>query len=216
MSLLLKVRWDGIMDEHIKTEKENGSVWYSYEGNPRAKPCEKIGLNDVYFIEKDRLYQGIILEKFKGPMQRGNDLNKNMISFIPEEFKEYIINNWKKYAFSLKVKNIKLLKTIPNLRKPIENMYYESNDKPFISTESGNGGAFFVYLRKKSDEYPENFIHVTKVLIDKAFDELEKDKALDSELISKLKEIVGRDDKVLVDDDTARSEIQKLMDERMD
>ncbi len=151
MSLLLKVTGrTGIMDEHIRTEKEKGSVWYGYQGNPRAKPCEKIGLNDVYFIEEDRLYHGIILEKFKGPKHGGNDLSKNMISFIPEKFKEYIINNWKEYAFSLKVKNIILLKTIPDLGKPIENMYYESNDNPFISSKIHQGGAFFVYLRKSS------------------------------------------------------------------
>ncbi len=44
----------------------------------------------------------------------------------------------------------------------------------------------------------EDIVHVTKDLIDKAFDELEKNKALENELISKLNEIVGRDDKVLV------------------
>ena len=206
MSLLLKVSEDGIMDEHIKTEKENGSVWYGYQGNPKAKPCEKIGLNDVYFIEEDRLYHGIILEKFKGPKHGGNDLSKNMISFIPEEFKEHIINNWKEYAFSLKVKNIILLKTIPDLRKPIENMYYESNDKPFISSEAGRGGAFFVYLN-------EVVVHVTRILIEKALDELgiEEGEATKIELITTLRKIVEGDGNKLVDDETAWKEILNLL-----
>jgi hypothetical protein len=110
----------------------------------------------------------------------------------------------------LKVKNIILLKTIPDLKKPIENMYYESNDKPFISTESGNGGAFFVYLRKKP---VENIVHVSKDLIEKALDELgiQEGEATEIELITALRKIVERDGNNLVDDGTAWKEILNLL-----
>lgn len=60
----------------------------------------------------------------------------------------------------------------------------------------------------------KDIVHVKKDLIDKAFDELGKNKAPVNELISKLKEIVGRNDGVLVDDETARLEIQKLIDKK--
>lgn len=56
-------------------------------------------------------------------------------------------------------------------------------------------------------------IYPTKDLILKAHNELRKTKISKKELITKLKEIVGRDGKVLVDDETAWNEIQTLSDE---
>ncbi len=211
---MLKVTGEGgIMDEHMKTAEEKDFVWYSYFGNPAAKPSGKTGLNDVYFIEQDKLYHGIISEIFNGPTQGGNDLNKNMIPFIPEKYQEDIITHWDECAFSLKVENINLLRTISDLRLPIQNMYYERNDKPFIPKKAGIGGAFFIYLRKKPEEEPEeDVVNITIDLIEKALKELGKIKASKNELIPKLKEIVERNGGVLVDDETAWKEIQNLND----
>lgn len=52
--------------------------------------------------------------------------------------------------------------------------------------------------------------HPTKELIEKALIELRKTKASKTELISKLQEIVRRSGRILVDDETAWSEIQHL------
>jgi len=61
------------------------------------------------------------------------------------------------------------------------------------------------------EDYVEtDFVHPTKELIEKALDELGKTKASKNELIPKLKEIVGREGKNLVDDETAWKEIQDL------
>lgn len=59
-----------------------------------------------------------------------------------------------------------------------------------------------------------DFVHPTRDLIEKALDELGKTRASKSELIPKLKEIVGRDGGVLVDDKNAWNEIQKLSDDK--
>ena len=128
MSLLIKVIGPegNIMDEHMKTAEKKGYVWYSYEGTPRAKPYDRTGLNDAYFIEQDKLYHAIILGIFKGPTHDGNDLNENMMPFIPKIYEEYIITNWDKFAFSLKIKNIKQIDS-----KKIENLYYEKDNKQY-------------------------------------------------------------------------------------
>lgn len=68
----------------------------------------------------------------------------------------------------------------------------------------------------KKDDVEIEIVHLTKDLINKAFDELDKDKVPVNELISKLKEIVGRNDGVLVDEETARLEIQKLIDKKIE
>lgn len=60
-----------------------------------------------------------------------------------------------------------------------------------------------------------DFVHPTRDLIEKALDELGKTKASKKELIQKLKEIVGRDGKIFVDDETAWKYITKLGDKKI-
>ncbi len=57
-----------------------------------------------------------------------------------------------------------------------------------------------------------DFVHVTNGLIKKGLDELGKTKASKNELIPKLREIVGRNGDILVDDEKAWKEIQILSD----
>lgn len=65
-----------------------------------------------------------------------------------------------------------------------------------------------------SDSSKSGFvIHPTKDLIEKSLKELDKTKASKQELLIKLKEIIGRDGGLLVDDETAWNEILKLSDE---
>jgi hypothetical protein len=57
------------------------------------------------------------------------------------------------------------------------------------------------------------YAHPTKDFIEKSLKELGKTKASKQELLMKLKEIIGRDGGLLVDDETAWNEILKLSDE---
>ena len=208
MSLMIKVTGnDGnIMEVHKGTADGEGYVWYSYFGNPAAKPYNnKDKLKDVYFIEDEKLYHAKLLDIVKGPIQGGSRLEKSMIPYIPKEYQKFIINNWTDCAFSLKCKNIEQLDF-----DIIKHIYKEKDDEqynPKIMT-----AVSYVYSNTKPAISNENFVHITKDLIEKALNEMGKTKASKTELISKLKELVKRDARILVDDETAWKEIKDLKD----
>lgn len=107
--------------------------------------------------------------------------------------------------------------------RPIKDILETKIDqkKTVIKLKKNDWDTIYDYAEKITDINPEDKktiedVHVTKDLIDKAFDELEINKAPVNVLILKLKEIVGRDDEVLVDDETARLEIQNLIDKKIE
>lgn len=208
MSLMIKViSEDGnIMEVHKKTADMKGFVWYSYFGNPPAKPYDnKDKLKDVYFIEQDKLYYAELLDIIKGPAHGGPPLHKSMIPYIPKEYQSTIIDDWDDCAFSLKCKNIKQLGL--NIIKTI---YKEKDDEPY--NPKIMAAVSYVYRKTKTVPPKKDFVYPTKDLIEKALDELGKTKVSKNELIAKLKDIVEREEKTLVDDETAWKEIQELTD----
>lgn len=206
MSLLIKVTGNkgNIMEVHKKTANKEGYVWYSYFGNPAAKPYNnKDRLEDVYFIEHEKLYHAELIEIIKGPVQGGIRLEKSMIPYIPKEYQSNIIDDWNNCAFSLKCKNIKQLDF-----NSIKNIYKEKDDE--LYNPKIMGAVSYVY--KKTVSPPPDFAHISYNLIEKALDEIGKTKASKTELILKLKEIVKREGRNLVDDETAWKEISDLRD----
>lgn len=209
MSLMIKVTGnDGnIMEVHKKTADKEGYVWYCYFGNPAAKPYNnKDRLEDVYFIEHEKLYHAELIEIIKGPAQGGIRLEKSMIPYIPKEYQSYIIDDWDNCAFSLKCKNIKQLDF--NI---IKNIYKEKDDE--LYNPKIMAAVSYVYANTKPVSSNTNFAHPTKDLIEKALKELGKTKVSRDELLMKLKEIVGRDGGLFVEDEIAWKEINNLNEE---
>lgn len=199
MSLLIKVMGTGgIMDVHKKAAEEKGYVWYSYEGNPAAKPYDREGLNDIYFVEQDKLYYAELSKIYKGPTHGGGPLDKNEIPYIPDEYRDYLLKNWNEYAFFLKCKNIKQIDY-----NKIENLYYEAGNKQYNPKIM----AAAVYV----NFMPSNFVYPTRRLVKQALDELGKKEVPKIELIEKMREIVEQEGKVLVDKGTALKEIDNLL-----
>lgn len=193
-----------IMKVHKKTADMKGYVWYSYFGNPPAKPYDNEDkIKDVYFIEQDKLYYAELLDIIKGPAHGGPPLDKSMIPYIPREYQSSIIEDWDNCAFSLKCNNIKQLDF--NI---IEYIYKEKDHEQY--NPKIMAAVSYVYKKQSTPD-----VHPTRDLIEKALDELGKTKASKNELIPKLKEIVGRDGKTLVDDETAWKEIRDLSDKNV-
>lgn len=85
----------------------------------------------------------------------------------------------------------------------------------FHGVQKKEDGCFIGYWdndEKAVKDLEKDFVHATKELIEKALDELGKTKASKNELLPKLREIIGRDGKTLVDDEIAWEEIRELTD----
>lgn len=136
---------NNIMEVHKKTADEKGCVWYGYEGNPSAKPYKKKHqLKNIYFIEHDKLYLPELLDIFIGPAHGGTELERKMLQYIPEKYQSYIEENWSNFAFSLKCKNVKLLKIISDFHKPIKDIHIKSNGFPYNPSKVGQTAVCYV------------------------------------------------------------------------
>jgi hypothetical protein len=145
ISLLIKVtEGAGIMDVHKKAAEKKGYVWYSNYGNPKAKPYDRDGLHDVYFVETEtsKLYHAELEKIHKGPKHGGTRLEKNEYSFLPDEYRDNIIKNWNDYAFFVQCKNIEQLDY--NI---LDNLYIDSNDEKVKNSE-GQTSVFYVYFKE--------------------------------------------------------------------
>ncbi len=80
--------------------------------------------------------------------------------------------------------------------------------------EDGRFTGYWHEDEKSAKDLEKDFVRPTRDLIEKALDELGKPKVSKNELMTKLKEIVRRDDGVLIDDKNAWDEIQKLSDDK--
>lgn len=140
------------------------------------------------------------------------------INALADVIGEYEFNKKIEYPHTKAVKWIKLSDPPLNV-KPLEDELETkiSLNRTVIEITKKDWDTIYNYangVSKITVSPPIDFVHPTKELIEKALDELGKTKVSKNELIPKLKEIAGRDGGVLVSDEKAWNEIQKLSEEK--
>ena len=167
-----------------------GYFYVSNKGEGVASDCKKWLPTDHwnYYIEADRLKSKMVYDY--------SNHNDNLLFN-----KEFILNNLK---LDLDW-NGKAMKNMSDDGKI--GPWFKNSDK----TISDYDAKKILGLIRNNDI---DFSHPTRVLIEKALYELRKTEASKIELLTKLKEIVGRDGGILVDDETAWNEIMNLGDRK--